>query len=156
LFGAELAYSAENVDHYELEEDIQNLSNRYKKVISLMIANLVSKRFFNGETALNALEISNQLDLPSRLTRIILNEFVQTGVFVEVRTETDKEIVYQPGVTESKFTVKFLIDALERKGVNTLPISDTNELLHINELMKEMDQTMDTRLGNLNIKDLVK
>ncbi len=35
LFGAELAFSYENVDHYELEEDIQNLSIRYKKGIAL-------------------------------------------------------------------------------------------------------------------------
>lgn len=156
LFGAELAYAAENVDHFELEEDIQNLSTRYKKVIGLMIANLVAKRFYNREKALTALEISNILDLPSRLTRLILNEFVQTGIMVEVKTETDKEIVYQPGVTESKFTVKFLIDTLDRKGTNTLQIDDTNELKHINRLMEELDKSMDTELGNQNIKDLVK
>ena len=37
LFGAELAYSTQHIDHYELEDDIKNLSVRYKKVISLMI-----------------------------------------------------------------------------------------------------------------------
>ena len=42
------------------------------------------------------------------------------------------------------------------KGVNTLPISDTAELLHINALMKELDSTMDTNLGHLLVKDIVK
>src|SRR3954464_2121491 len=107
---------------------------RYKKAIALMIADLIARRFYNREKALTAIEISTQLDLPSRLTRIILNEFVQTGVLVEVKTETDQEIVYQPGITESKFTVKFLIDALDKRGINNLPITDTKELLQINEL----------------------
>ncbi|PBQ31554.1 hypothetical protein CNR22_07165 [Sphingobacteriaceae bacterium] len=155
LFGAELAYANQNVDHYELKEDIQNLSTRYKKVISLMIANLVSKRFFHKESALTAVEISEKLDLPSRLTRNLLNTFVESGIFVEVVREKDKEIVYQPGVTESKFTVRYFIDTIERHGINTLPISDTTESIHINKLMEELDKSMDTDLGHMNVKDLV-
>ncbi len=155
LFGAELSYSYQNVDHYELEDEIEKISPRYKKVIALMIANLVTKRFYNHESSLNAVEISAKLDLPSHLTRIILNEFVDTGIFVEVVPETDKEIVYLPGVTESKFTVQFLIDSIEKKGINSLPINDTKELIHINKLMVEMDKSMDTALGHMNVKDIV-
>jgi len=155
LFGAELSYSYQNVDHYELEDEIEKISPRYKKVISLMIANLVSKRLYNNEKALTVVEISEKLDLPSHLTRVILNEFVETGIFVEVITETDKEIVYLPGVTESKFTVQFLIDSIEKKGINNLPINDTKELIHINKLMVEMDKSMDTVLGHMNVKDIV-
>lgn len=156
LFGSELSYSYQNVDHYELEDDIQNLSSRYKKAISLLIANLVAKRFYNNEAPLNVIQISEKLDLPSRLTRMIVNEFVETGIFVEVATANDKEVVYQPGVTESKFTVQYLIDSIDRKGINSLPINDTDELSHIQKFMEEMDKTMDTDLGHLKIKDLVK
>jgi membrane protein len=155
LLGAELAYAYQNVDHYELEDEIQTLSIRYKKAISLMIANLVTRRFYSGERAMSAVEISSALDLPSRLTRTILNEFVQMGIFLEVVTENEKEIVYQPGVTESKFTVKYLVDAIERNGTNNLPINDTKELITINKLMQEMDKAMDTDLGHLNVKDVV-
>jgi membrane protein len=156
LLGSELAYAYQNVDHYELEDDIQNLSPRYKRVTALMIANLVAKRFYNREKALNAIEISEKLDLPTRLTRNLLNEFVEIGIFVEVTSESNKELVYQPGITESGFTVKVLIDAMEKKGVNSLPINDTSELIHINQLMVEMDKLLDTDLGHLNIKDIVK
>jgi membrane protein len=156
LYGAELAYAHQYVDHYELEEDIQNLSMRYKKVISLMIANLVAKRFHNGEKALGVTGISEALDFPSRLTKNIVNQFVETGIFVEVRTDVDKELVYQPGVTESKFTVQYIIDTLERKGVNDLPINDSNELKRIHELMHDMDKLLDTQPGHLLVKDIVK
>jgi membrane protein len=155
LFGAEVSYSIQNVDHYELEDDIKNLSSRYKKVISLMIANLVAKRFHRQEKALNATEISLQLDLPSRLTRNLINQFIETGIFVEVVAEEDKEIVYVPGVPESKFTVQYIIDTIDKKGVNSLPINDTNELIHIHKFMHELDLTMNTNLGHLHIKDLV-
>ncbi len=156
LFGAELTYSYQNVDHYELDDDIQKLSPRYKKVVALMIANLVAKKFHNLEKAPTINDISDRLDLPSKLTRTIVNEFVECGVFVEVRPEGEKDIFYIPGVPDTKFTVKYLIDALEKKGVNNLPIADSDEMLHINELMKELDRSMDTDLGHLNVKDIVK
>lgn len=156
LFGAEVAYANQFVDHYELEDDIKNLSVRYKKVISLMIANLVARGFYNNEKPMNVIEISEKLDLPTRLTRNLVNQFIETGVFVEVKTDKDKEVVYQPGVTESKFTVQYVIDSLDRKGVNSLPINDTSELQHINALMHQMDELMNTNSGHLLVKDLVK
>jgi membrane protein len=155
LFGAEVSYSIQNVDNYELEDDIKNLSLRYKRALSLLIANIVAKRFHNQEKALNAIEISLKLDLPSRLTRSLINELIETGIFVEVVAEVDKEIVYVPGVPESKLTVQYIIDTLDKKGVNSLPINDTNELIHIHKFMHELDQSMDTNLGHLHIKDLV-
>lgn len=156
LFGAEIAFANQNVDHYELENEITKLSVRYKKVIALMIGNLVAKGFYNGEKPMTAIEIALKLDLPVRLARNIINEFVSAGIFIEMRTDKDKEIVYQPGITESKLTVKQVLEALEKNGVNTLPINDTNELIHINQLMKDLDKSMDNELGNTFIKDIVK
>ncbi len=156
LFGAEIAFAGQNVDNYELENEISTLSVRYKKVISLMIANLVAREFYKGERALTAVQIAHQLDLPAKLARNILNDFTAAGILVEVRPEPNKDVVYQPGVTESRFTVKYLMDAMEKHGVNSLPINDTMELIHINELMREMDKSLDNDLGNTLVRDIVK
>jgi membrane protein len=153
LFGAELAYSTQNADHFELDEEISNVSIRYKKVISLMIANVVAKRFYAGEDSLTAEEISSRLDLPSRLTRNILNDFVETGLFVEVKGNAN--LTYQPGITESRFTVQEVINALEQRGVNELPLTDATEVEKINKLMADMGKTMDTDTGHLLVKDLL-
>lgn len=156
LFGAELTFAHQNVDHYELGTDISNISDRYKRVIALLIANHVVKNFNEGKTALTAIEIAKNLDLPVRLARNIINEFTETRVFNEVRLPLDKEIGYQPGITDSKLTVKFIIDKLDEKGVNKLPIDDSKELDIVNHLMKKMDQVLNTTEGNVLIKDLIK
>lgn len=155
LFGAELTFAHQNVDHYELETDITNISDRYKRVIALMIANLVVKNFNEGKTALTSIEIARKLDLPLRLARVIINEFIETGVFNEVKMTADKEIGYQPGISDTKLTVKFIIDKLDEKGVNQLPIDDSNELETVNRLMKDMDEVLNTSKGNMLVKDLV-
>jgi DNA-binding IscR family transcriptional regulator len=121
-----------------------------------MIANLVAKRFFEGEKPLNSIEIAQKLDLPVRLARTVINDFVTAGIFIEMRTDIEKEIVYQPGITESKLTVKNILEALEKNGVNNLPISDTSELIHINQLMHDLEKSLDNELGNTFIKDIVK
>ena len=49
-----------------------------------------------------------------------------------------------------------VIEALEKNGVNTLPIGDTNELIHINKLMQDLEKSLDNDLGNTFIKDIVR
>ena len=156
LFGAQIAYANQNADKFELAEDIKNLSIRYKRVISLLITNLIAKRFYSGEKSLTAAEIATILDLPTKLAKNMLNEFVECGVLVEVKTDDDKEIVYQPGVTESRFDVKFLFDSLDKKGVNFIPINDSEELKHVNAMMGKLESLMNSELGHTKLKDLIK
>lgn len=155
LFGAELAFANQNVDHYELESDIINISDRYKRVIALMISNHVVKNFNEGKPALTAMQISEKLDLPVRLTRQIIFEFTETGVFNEVKLASDKDIGYQPGISDTKMTVKFIIDKLDERGVNSLPIENSKDLQTINRLMKDMDEVLNNTKGNVLVKDLI-
>lgn len=154
LFGAELAFANQNVDHYELESSINNISDRYKRAIALMVANCVVKNFNEGKPAYTAMQISKKLDLPVRLTRLIINEFIETGIFNEVKMTVDKEVGYQPGISDTKMTVKFIIDKLDEKGVNYLPMQNSLELENINRIMKDMDDVLNTTKGNVLVKEL--
>ncbi len=155
LFGAEMAFAHQNVDHYELENEIKNISFRYKRVIALMICNKIVKNFSNGGNPLTSIQIARDLDLPVRLARTIINELVETKILTEVNTSRDKEIAYQPAISDSKLTIKFIMDRLDEKGVNTLPITDSSELETINRLMLDLDKVMDNEKGNLQVKDIV-
>lgn len=156
MFGAELTFANQNVDHYELENDINNMSVRYKRVIALLIVNHVVKNFNEGNTAFTAMQIAKKLDLPVRLARNIIFEFTETGIFNEVKLDNDKEVGYQPGISDSKLTVKYILDKLDEKGVNQLPMENTEELRLVQSLMKSMDEALNTSQGNLLIKDLIK
>jgi DNA-binding IscR family transcriptional regulator len=144
-----------STDHYELEAEINTISEHYKKMIALMISSLIAKDFYLGKKALTSHEIATQLDLPYKLVNKILQEFVQIGIFVELKN-LNNEIVYQPGVTESKLTVGYVIDQLDRNGVNELPIHETKELIQIRKTMHQFDKYLDNELGNTFVRDLVK
>lgn len=155
LFGAEIAFANQNVDHYELENEIKNISVRYKRVMALIICNKVVKNFSVGNTPFTSIQIAHELDLPVRLARNVINELVETKVLAEVKTENDKEIAYQPAISDSKLTIKFIMDRLDEKGVNSLPITDAKELEIINRLLVDLDNVMDNPKGNLPVKDIV-
>jgi membrane protein len=154
LFGAELAFANQNVDHYELENEIKNISVRYKRVIALMVCNDVVKKFQTGTNPPTAFEIAQALDLPVRLARTVINELVETKILSEVKTANDKEIAYQPGLSDSLLTIKFVVNRLDEKGVNELPITDEKELAIINRLLKDLDNVMSDEKGNVLVKDI--
>ncbi|HEX7412529.1 MAG TPA: YihY/virulence factor BrkB family protein [Bacteroidia bacterium] len=155
LFGAELAFANQNVDHYELESEIKNISTRYRRVISLLLANLVVKNFMDGKQALTATQISERLDVPIRLSRMIIFDFMETEILCEVKTEKEKEVAYQPAISENTLSVKYILDKLDTKGVNELPIQSTAELQNIHKLMNEFDEVLNENKGNVLISDLV-
>ena len=154
LFGAELAFANQNVDHYELENEIKNISVRYKRVIAIMICNNVVKNFQSANKPHTAMEIAHILDLPVRLARIVINELVETKILSEVRTVNDKEIAYQPGISDTQLTLKFIINTLDEKGVNKLPITNENELTTITRLMHDLENVMEEDKGNILVKDI--
>ncbi|MHB8261704.1 MAG: YihY/virulence factor BrkB family protein [Bacteroidia bacterium] len=155
LFGAELAFANQNVDHYELESEIKNISTRYRRVISLLLANIVVKNFMEGKLPLTATQIADRLDMPIRLARMIIFDFIETEILCEVKTEKEKEVAYQPAITENKLSVKYILDKLDTKGVNELPIQSTAELQNIHKLMDEFDEVLNENKGNVLISDLV-
>lgn len=154
LFGAELAFANQNIDHYELENEISKLNAKYKKSIALLIANMVTKRFHNGETALSAGEIADKINLPLRLVRNILNEFTSTGIFIEVKVDEKQEVLFQPAITESKLTVKAILQSIEEHGLSSLPLKESHELKAINQLLEKIEKSMDNQYSNIPVKDI--
>ena len=155
LFGAELAFANQNVDHYELESDILNISTRYRRVISLLLANLVVKNFIAGNPPMTSTQIAGKLDMPVRLARLIIFDFTETKILIEVKTDKEKEVAYLPGVSESNLTVKYILDKLDTKGVNHLPIHSADELENIHKVMNDFDQVIKDNKGNVLVKDII-
>jgi len=155
LFGAELSFANQNVDHYELETEIQNISTRYRRVVSLLLANLVVKNFMNEKPPLTAVQIAERLDMPIRLARLIIFDFTETKIFSEVKTEKDKELAYQPAVSDAKLSVKYILDKLDNKGVNAMPIHSATELENIHKIMNEFDRVLIDNKGNVLVRDII-
>jgi len=120
LFGAEISFADQNLEQYEFESDIDNMSMHSKKMIALTITHLLVKNFVKAEDPLTAEEISRQLKIPIRLVRKMLFELLDCRILSEIVSPNTKERAYQPGQDADNLTVAFVLDKLEHSGKDGL------------------------------------
>jgi membrane protein len=154
LFGAELAYAYQHVDQFELKSEILNVSHRYKKMVAIVTASRVVKNFTEGKKAMTLDEIAHELDLPVRLIKPIVEDFVETGIFSPVRFDKEEVIRYQPGKSEQQLSVCHILETLEKKGVNEMHTHQTEYIKLSDDLLVEFEILMKESKTNLLVKDI--
>ena len=154
LFGAELSFAHQNVDTYEFEPDQRKVSARFQKLLALQIVHMLVKNFINGHAPLTAAKISHTLEAPIRLVSNSLFELTQSGIVSELETEDSQELAYQPARDVNQFTIKFVLDALDHKGIEDIHIVQTPELGVLSEAMQQLGETISTSPANKLLKDI--
>ena len=154
LFGAEISFANQNVDRYEFEIDSSQMSASYKRMISLLIAHLVIKNFSRGDKPLTVPEISNTLEVPVRVVRQIIYELVECNIFSETKVEEPKDLAYQPAQSIDHLTIRYVIDTLDQRGIDNIPVADTEELKSLTESLESFKDAIDKSPANKLLKDL--
>jgi len=154
LFGAEISFAHQNVDLYEFEPDSLRVSYSFKKLLTLGLTHLIVKRFSKGDSPLTASEISHILEIPIRLTRQILYELVGASIVSEVKTQEYKESAYQPACDINYLTIRRVIEALENKGVNDIPVTVTNDFKAILDSLQKFADIIEKSAANKPLKDI--
>jgi membrane protein len=154
LLGAEISFAHQNVETYEFEPDSLKASYSFKKLVSLMATNLLAKNFAGGNKPLTAAQISHKLEMPMRLINTVLYELVEAGILSEVRPNDYKSVAYQPAQDLDKLTVKYVIDAMEKRGSDNIPVVESKELAKISECLDEFGKTLEKSSANVLLKDI--
>ncbi|HOJ52249.1 MAG TPA: YihY/virulence factor BrkB family protein [Syntrophales bacterium] len=122
LYGAELAFAHQNEETYEFEPDAARASHRLRVLLSLRLMHHLVHKFIRGEKAPTAREISQELEIPIRFVNDLLYDLTRSHLAVMVNErDGDGEPGYQPALDPQAITVHYVIDKLEREGVNELP-----------------------------------
>lgn len=154
LLGAEISFVHQNADTYEFEQDCSHISASFKRLLSLQISHLLIKNFSKGEKPLIAAEIANTLEMPIRLALLILHELVESRIVSAININGDKDPSYQPACNINLLTVKYIIEALEQRGVDSIPVAQTDELKKLSETMKTFWKEIEMSSSNRLLKDL--
>jgi len=155
LFGAEISFAYQYVDTYDFEPDRRLISPAFKKLLSLHITHLIISTFSKGEMPLTASNISQTLEIPIRLVQQILDELVEIEVLSNTkRKDNNKEVFYQPARSINLITIKSVIEAMEQKGVNNIPIAQTAELTSLSNALKTMNDEIEKSPANRLLKDI--
>jgi membrane protein len=154
LIGAEIAFAHQNVDTYEFEPDSQRISPFFRRILSLMVAHLLTHRFANGEKPLTAQEISQILEIPIRLLRQILSDLVHSGIASEIKATDDTDPAYQPAFTIHDLTVALVLEALDQRGIRSIPVAETESSAALSATLEAIRETINQSPANRLLKDI--
>ncbi|HSL98831.1 MAG TPA: YihY/virulence factor BrkB family protein [Candidatus Limnocylindria bacterium] len=154
LFGSELSHAVQNVHTYGGPADPEKVSPYNRKLISLLIARVVIRKFSEGEKPLTAPGIADVLGMPAHLIRQILSDLSAGGLFSTTEREEYEETAYQPARDIHKITVTTVLDALERSGSVDPVFSPTEDFRAVSATLETFGTTIDTSPANKLVMDL--
>lgn len=156
LFGVELTYAGQNVRNFSFEKDARNISRRYSDFIVLLVMSLIAKRFEQGDPPYTAEQLSEECQIPIRLTHDTLYELQEVGLLHEVVSDNKSEdIAYQPSIDINKLNVAFLLDKLDTHGSEDFKIDKEHAFNSQWKTLLEARKEYYRNAGKVLLKDLV-
>ena len=155
LFGAELTYAQQNINNFSFDKDTQNASRRYRDFVALLIMSIVCRRFARGEEPCSAEQISEECQIPIRLTRQMMYELQETGLVHEVLTdEKSADIAYQPSIDVHQLSVALLLDRLYTHGSEDFKIDREHEFSNEWKALMQAREAYHAQTKDILLKDL--
>jgi len=154
LLGAEISFANQNVDRYEFESDARHISSRFKRLVTLMVANLVVKIFADGKSPLTATEISQELKVPIRIVRDIIYELVEVKVFSESVADNPKVRAYQPAIDINIISIDMVLKRLEERGSQHITVSKNKEYQKLSGILESFDESLKNSPSNVLLRDV--
>ena len=154
LLGAEISFACQYVDTYEFEPDRRQISPAFKRLLTLQIAHRVISTFSKGKMALTSSNLSQVLEIPIRLVQQLLDELVESEIFSIIEIKGNEKLAYQPARDINFITIKSIIEAMEQKGVDNIPVAQTPELQSLSEVLATFGAEIEKSPANCLLKDI--
>ncbi|MCH4147230.1 MAG: YihY/virulence factor BrkB family protein [Prevotella sp.] len=124
LFGAELCYTNQNLEDFAFLARTEDISHRYKMLLSAMLLSKICKRFAEGKKPFSALELKLETGIPIRITNDLLDDLRRVNLvaisgMADAAADTPR---YQPAEALQNITLGTMVDRLESIGSWSLNI----------------------------------
>ena len=154
LVGAEISFAIQNVGMYKSEIDSLHISWRSKKRLGLLIAWRVIKNFSDGRAPMTAAEIGQDLGMPVRTVRQVLSELADEGIFSKTEAGKGQDSAFQPACDISFFTVKCVVDTLEKLGSDNVPVKESPQFARLTAIMDSFGDAIENSPENVLLRDI--
>lgn len=154
LMGAQLSYYMQNITRYEFEFDVQKVSPRQKKRLTLLVMHTLVTDFIRGASPKAPEDISAQLSLPARSVHECLDLLKDSGMVTEVWDDAEERYIYQPGTDINKMTLSFLLEKLETSGSMHKIVINNADYRKIDAALSKFETLVASSEGNVLLRDL--
>ncbi|MBU1341237.1 MAG: YihY/virulence factor BrkB family protein [Proteobacteria bacterium] len=153
LFGAEVAFSWENIEALETQNiDYGKISIRLKKLIVLRIVHLCVIRFATKKTPASDIDIASEIKIPLKIVKVLLSKLIECRILLEVNQ--DNGIGYVPAQDIECLTLFDVLTAFEQRGDDIINVGGTMEFEALEESLNEFAKACKLSPGERNFKDI--
>jgi len=154
LFGAELSFAHQNVETYEFEPDCLNARHSFKRLLALRMTQMLVRDFSEGKAPLDGSDLSHELGVPIRLVNDVLYELIEAHIIVETKRRAPAGVGYQPARAIENLTIGFVLEALDNRGTDAVPMLDSPELSKLSDSLREFREAVRSSEANIALKDV--
>lgn len=154
LFGAKISFATQNYQLYEFESTAIQLSDYSRRILALLVVHRVIQNFQNGQKPNTTVELSQDLHIPPRILKEVLNDVIRCRILSEVVSDKPKVSAYQPAQNIDTFSIKYVMASLDKLGDNTLVAKDSDLTRTLISLNEDFFKAIETHPGNKLLKDL--
>ncbi len=154
LLGLEMTYATQNLR--SIRRDIRGAQVNFASLefIALMVLLCVGRRFYLGQPAMGKDDLVEQVDVPSRLLRKILDELVRLG-FITETVQDFEGTGYQPARALEKIRLHDVIRSLAADGDDYSHLRNTPERVAVAEVAGILSDAEMQALEGMTLRDLV-
>ncbi len=154
LMGAQLTYYLQNITRYEFEFDVQTVSPRQKKRLSLLVMHSLIEDFVKGAEPRAPEEISLELSLPARTVHDCLDLLHEASLVTEVWNEELEKYVYQPATDINRMTLSFILERLDLSGSQHKVVINNADYRKIDVALTKFENLIASSETNILLRDL--
>lgn len=156
LSGAVICYASQNINSYNFNGEVSNISLEYKLKFTLSVMTIVVKEYLENHVTPTEEDITNKYELPNRLVSSTVQRLLDVGLLLRVLPKTKVEVYgYAPAVDPSSLTVGEVIRRLRCYGSNDF-IPDFNlRFMRLIESLNVAESDMLKSVDAIKIKELI-
>ncbi len=154
LLGAEIAFANQHINRYEFALGSQEVKPSFKKLVTLLITNLLVKNFVEAKSSLTAEEISAILHAPVRLVRQCITDLMNSKIINEVGKKNSQDTSYQPARSVENLSVSFVLQAIDEHGLGDIHIHESGESKRLSQTLEALNQEIERSPSNILLKDI--
>ncbi len=151
LFGAEIVHAQQNIQKFRREIRAPVINFRLRELLALAILQDVVTAFVTGTQCWTAKGLEDELELPERVLRELLDELVAGGLLVATAGDIPS---YQPAREPDQIMLSDVLDILRDYGGSWQPLRLTGGEERLQKIIAEVDAAAAGALAGMTLRDL--
>lgn len=154
LFGAEVSFFHQHRNTWHSYQYYERLSPYLRKLLALHIAHILVKNFAQGHPPLNAEQLTRQTRISLALVQQSLDLLLESEIISKTPVKREIDIAYQPAKPLDLLSVRFVLTALERRGIEDARALQTSYIEQLAKFLEQFDVALEQHPANILLQNL--